>query len=174
MKKLFRWRMPPDYLRELRDAKPLKSLISCLISGLLFGAFASLILSYFLWKLRSPFPMMLVFIGAGIALVSTILRYWLMPYFSPSVVLLNESIYLQYGRSTFKYRFANITECRMRKVIGKTAHYLLLTVKSNLENESPLLRWRLSERIEIGIPDSIDCGQVEQILRNGGVNVIAY
>jgi hypothetical protein len=173
MTKLFQWRMPPDYLREVRDATPLKSLAVCLISGVYFGVSASLILSIFFWKIRTPFPMEIVFIGIGVAFISTILRYWLMPFFSPSVVLLSEGIYLQYGRRTHKYRFPNITECRLRRVIGKTTHYSLMTVKSNLENETPLFRWRLREKIDIGIPDSVDRGRVEKILQDSGVKVVS-
>ena len=172
MKKLFQWRMPPDYLREVRDATPFKSFLKCLISGLLFGAFASFCLSYLLWKTRSPFPMELLYFGFGVVFVATILRYLLMPYFSPSVVLLNENIYLKYERTTYKYQFANITECRMQSVVGKTSHYTLLSVKSDLTNEPAFFRRRLNEKIKIGIPDSINLGQVEQILRSGGVKVL--
>jgi hypothetical protein len=180
MKELLKWRMPPDYLRELRNATPLKSLVSCLISGVFYGVFVALFFSYLLWKPHQFFSPELLFIALGVVFAGTIIRYLLLPYFSPSVVLLNESIYLQYGgsgikvgNSTYKYRFANISECRMRRVEGKTSHYTLLSVTSNLKNEPAFFRWWLSEKIEIAIPDSVDGGQIAQILRTGGVNVVA-
>ena len=164
--------MPPDLLRERRDEKPLRSAFSCLASGVVFGAFVSLLLSYFFWKLRSPFPLNLVLIGLGVAVVSTILRYWLMPFIGRTIVLLNDSIYIQYGKSISKYRFVNVTECRLRPVIGRTAHYHMLSIRSDLKKESPFLSWRLSENLNIGIPDSIDIKEVERILRAGGVEVV--
>ena len=164
--------MPPDLLREKRDEKPLRSALSCLISGILFGLTVPLLLSLFVWKIRTPFPLYLVAIGIGVTVLSSILRYLCMPYFSPSVVLLNDNIYLQYGKSTYKYQFANIIECRMIPVIGKTSHYTLLRLRYNLENESAFFRMRLRERIDIGIPETIDRGKVEAILRAGGVDLV--
>jgi len=164
--------MPPDQLRERRDAEPVRSAISCMVSGSIFGVFTSLVLSLFFWKIRSPFPILLVEIGIGVAIVSSILRYWLMPYFSPSVVLLDESINLQFGRSTSRYRFANIVECRIRAVIGKNTHYSLLSIRSDLDNESFLFRFRLSKNVEIGVPETVDIEKVVQILRSGGVNIV--
>lgn len=172
MKESVKWRMPPEYLRLKRDARPLKSLVNCFLSAIFLGIFAFSGLSYFLWKPRQPFPLEIIFAAIGVVFVSTILRYWLMPFFSPSITLLNESLNLQHGRSTSRYRFENITECRMRRINGKTKGYTLMNVRSNLENETAFFRLRLREKIEIGIPDSIDTGQIIQMLRNGGVNVV--
>jgi len=161
---MLRWRMPAAYLRRKRDQRTLPTASYCLLAGLVTGT------AFFagpFWHAHNPLTSLDVLLAAIGFSVVAVCCYIIIPYRSPLITLYKNDIYFERSASNLYYR--DIETCSLHRETYKGASFIVMKIspKQGAKVES----WINKPMLEIGIPNSIDCQKLVQVLEDHGIKV---